>query len=45
MKILKGIPASPGVAVGKAYVYAKEFTIVERKVKKSEVKVNSKNLE
>ena len=38
MKILKGIPASPGVAVGKAYVYAKEFTIVERKVKKSEVK-------
>jgi len=38
MKILKGIPASSGVAVGKAYVYVKEFMIAERKVKKSEVK-------
>jgi len=32
MEILKGIPASPGVAVGRAYVYKKEIAIVEMKI-------------
>jgi phosphotransferase system enzyme I (PtsI) len=30
MEVLKGIPASPGIAIGRAYTYVKELKVVDR---------------
>ena len=37
MEILKGIPASPGIAIGRAYIYKKEIVVAERKIEEGQV--------
>ncbi|MCD6484688.1 MAG: phosphoenolpyruvate--protein phosphotransferase [Candidatus Odinarchaeota archaeon] len=35
--MLKGIPASPGIAIGRAYIYKKEIVVAERKIEEGQV--------
>lgn len=42
MIIIKGIPASPGIAIGKAYLFEDEVTVEHREISREQVKLEVK---